>query len=59
MLLLRNEEISLEKWRALLTLSSFGSAFQTPAFYELCNEVRGTSGEVFAIEENGNLRGGF
>jgi lipid II:glycine glycyltransferase (peptidoglycan interpeptide bridge formation enzyme) len=56
MLLLRNHQISLEKWRGMLAISPYSSAFQTPDFYELCNGVPGISAEAFALEEDNYLK---
>lgn len=56
MLLLRNKQISVEKWKVMLATSPYSSAFQTPEFYELCNRVPGISAEAFALEEDNNLK---
>lgn len=56
MLLLRNHQISTEKWSAILAISPYSSAFQTHIFYELCNGVPGISAEAFALEEDNNLK---
>jgi len=56
MLLLRNHQISTEKWSAILAVSPYSSAFQTHIFYELCNGVPGISAEAFALEEDNNLK---
>lgn len=55
MFLLRNQEISPEGWSTLISISPYSSVFQTPLFYDLCNEVSGISVEAFALEEGGNL----
>jgi|ERR1035437_6315391 lipid II:glycine glycyltransferase (peptidoglycan interpeptide bridge formation enzyme) len=56
MLLLRNHEISPEGWNTIIAISPYSSVFQTPLFYELCNEVPGISAEAFALEEDNNLK---
>jgi lipid II:glycine glycyltransferase (peptidoglycan interpeptide bridge formation enzyme) len=56
MLLLRNHQISLEKWREVSAISPYSSAFQTPGFYELCNGVPGISAEAFALEEDNTIK---
>jgi lipid II:glycine glycyltransferase (peptidoglycan interpeptide bridge formation enzyme) len=56
MFLLRNQEISPEGWSTLISNSPYSSVFQTPLFYDLCNEVPGISAEAFALEEGGNLK---
>jgi hypothetical protein len=54
--LLRNQQISLEKWSAILAISHYSSAFQTPSFYELCNESFGISADAFALEEDDHIK---
>jgi serine/alanine adding enzyme len=54
--LIKNDEILLEKWNSLLSQSSFSSAFQTHAFFDLINSVSGLSANVFAISELAELR---
>jgi serine/alanine adding enzyme len=53
--LIKNSEISLQKWEGLLSLSPYASAFQTPAFYELFNSVQGFAAEVYAVEEDSKV----
>ena len=52
MILLRNQEISVQKWRNFLAFSQYSTSFQTPEFYELCNSVPGLSAQAFALEED-------
>lgn len=54
--LLRNSQISLDEWTELISKSKFSSAFQTPAFYQIANNVPGMSAEVFAIQESEDLK---
>lgn len=56
MLLLKNQQISPEQWRAILAVSPYTSAFQTNDFYELCNGVPGMSAKAFALEEDNILK---
>ena len=56
MLLLRNENISLEKWATILAVSSYSSPFQTHIFYELCKGIQGLSAEAFALEEDNIIK---
>jgi serine/alanine adding enzyme len=56
MALLRNQQISLDKWEDLLINSPYGSVFQEYSFYKLCNCVPGMSAEAFAIEEDNTLK---
>ena len=51
MKLLKDNEISIEKWNRLLSSSPLATPFQTVAFYELFNAVPGISADVFAVEE--------
>jgi serine/alanine adding enzyme len=50
--LLKDNEISIEKWDRLLSSSPLATPFQNHAFYDLCNAVPGLSAEVFAVEED-------
>lgn len=52
MRIIKNEEISVEKWNKLLELSIYTSPFQSPQFYKFFNTVDGFSADVFAIEED-------
>ena len=52
MRIIKNEEISVEKWTKLLALSIYKSPFQSPQFYKFFNTVDGFSADVFAIEED-------
>lgn len=56
MKLLRNQEIEVDAWQALLYASSFASPFQSPGFYRMIDAVPGFSAEVFAVEEDGQLQ---
>lgn len=51
-----NNEISREEWEALISQSSYASAFQTAAFYELFNSIPGLSAEAYAIEESSDIK---
>jgi serine/alanine adding enzyme len=55
MILLRNKEISVQKWKNFLAFSHFSTSFQTPEFYELCNSVPGLSAQAFALEEDNKI----
>ena len=52
MRIIKNEEISVEKWNKLLELSIYTSPFQSPQYYKFFNTVDGFSADVFAIEED-------
>jgi serine/alanine adding enzyme len=55
MQLLSNPQISIIKWKGLIHSSPYGSQFQTPDFYQLCNSIQGLSADVYALEEGDNL----
>jgi serine/alanine adding enzyme len=54
--LLKNEDISVEKWNALLSISPYSTPFQSPLYYELFNSIPEFSSEVFAVEEDAALK---
>ena len=51
MRIIKNEEISVEKWTKLLELSPYASPFQSKQFYDLFNLVENYNADVFACEE--------
>jgi len=56
MILLKNDEIDLEKWNLFLNENKFASPFQSYAFYSFINSVSGQTASVFAIEKNNELQ---
>ena len=51
MRIIRNEEVSVEKWNKLLELSAYSSPFQSKQFYDLFNSVENYNADVFACED--------
>ena len=49
--LLKNNEISKNKWDLLFLKNNFSSPYQSYSFYNLFNSISGLSADVFAIEE--------
>jgi len=49
--LLKNNEISKNRWDLLFLKNIFSSPFQSYSFYNLFNSISGLSADVFAIEE--------
>lgn len=45
-------QIDFSKWEALLLKSSYASPFQTPGFYNFCNQFKHLLCNVFAIENS-------
>jgi len=56
MKLLKNKEISRDKWLELINNSIFSSPFQHPSFYESINSIDDYSADVFAVEVSGSLK---
>ena len=57
MKIIKNKEISIEKWNMLLAASPYSSPFQSPQFYKFFNAIDGFSADVFAIEEDEEYKG--
>jgi predicted N-acyltransferase len=51
--LIIGNQVDKNKWKQLLEENEFSSPFQTPDFYHLLNNSKSTSGNVFAVEEEG------
>jgi len=51
--IIKNKQISNDKWHKLIEVSSYSSPFQTPKFLEFFNALKNFSGDVFAIEVEG------
>jgi serine/alanine adding enzyme len=56
MILLRDNEIDLERWKEFLSENSFASPFQSYEYYKFVNSVPGNSASVFAVEDGGMLQ---
>ena len=56
MKIIKNTEISTEKWNMLLGASPYSSPFQTPQFLEFFNAVENCSADVFAIDDGGEYK---
>ena len=57
MKIIKNKEISTEKWNMLLGASPYSSPFQSPQFYKFFNAIDGFSADVFAIEIDEEYKG--
>lgn len=49
MKILVNNEIELDGWKRLLSVSPYSSPFQTPEYFDFCNLINGYSADVFAV----------
>ena len=56
MRIVKNEELSVEKWSELLERSSYKSPFQTKQFYDLFNLVENCNADVFACEDGNEYK---
>lgn len=56
MKVLKQDEISREKWDKLLADCSFASPFQTPEYYDLVSNRKDSRAAVFGLEESGQLK---
>jgi serine/alanine adding enzyme len=55
MILKINEAVDVSVWELLLKNNSYATPFQTQAFFQLYNNVPGSSAEIFTVEENKEL----
>lgn len=55
MKIVKDNEISIEKWQRLLDSSPFATPFQSPHFLKLVNSAHGQSAKVFAVEEQSGI----
>ncbi len=56
MKVLINQDLSRHEWSNFVRSSAFSSPFQTPEYFDFFNSIPNLSAEVFAIEDNGELR---
>jgi serine/alanine adding enzyme len=57
MRVVKNSAVDLTKWESLIHVSNFSSPFQTPAFYNLFNTLKGYSADVFAVQQDQSYTG--
>jgi serine/alanine adding enzyme len=55
MKILKNHEINIDEWKALLSESRNASPFQSRELFQLYNSIPGMKAEAFAVKEAGKL----